>query len=55
MSGGYLISRMNFTQKGVESNQWIRFAIYYLTDTNATQILFADKECREFVKGICAF
>ena len=54
MSGGDLISRMNFTQKGVEANQWIRFAIYYLTDPNATQILFADKECREFVNGICA-
>lgn len=44
--------RLVFVSKGIETNQWIRFAIYYMTDPLATAISFADEESRELVNAI---
>ena len=44
--------RLVFVSKGIETNQWIRFAIYYMTDPLATVISFADEESRELVNAI---
>lgn len=52
MSKGDKIIQMNFISKAIETNQWIRFAIYFMTDPLASQISFADKESRELVNGI---
>ena len=42
MSKGDKLVHLNFITKGIETNQWIRFAIYYMTDPLATVISFAD-------------
>lgn len=52
MSKGNKIVQLDFISKGIETNQWIRFAIYYMTDPLASQIMFADTESRELVNGI---
>lgn len=52
MSKGDKLVQLLFVSKGIETNQWIRFAIYYMTDPLASQILFADIESRELVNGI---
>lgn len=52
ISKGDKLIQMCFVSKGIETNQWIRFAIYYMTDPLATEILFADNESRELVNGI---
>lgn len=44
--------RLVFVSKGIETNQWIRFAIYYMTDSLASIISFADEESRELVNAI---
>ena len=44
--------RLVLVSKGIETNQWIRFAIYYMTDNLATLISFADEESRELVNAI---
>ena len=52
MSRGNKLVQLDFISKGIETNQWIRFAIYYMTDPLANQIMFADTESRELVNGI---
>ena len=52
MSRGNKLVQLDFISKGIETNQWIRFAIYYMTDPLAKQIMFADTESRELVNGI---
>lgn len=52
ISKGDKLVQLCFVSKGIETNQWIRFAIYYMTDPLATEILFADNESKELVNGI---
>ena len=44
MSEGNQVLLFNLVSKGIETNYWIKFAIYYMTDPSASQISFADKE-----------
>lgn len=52
ISDGDQLVLFNLVSKGIETNQWIRFAIYFMTDPIATRISFIDKESKELVNAI---
>ena len=52
MSKGNSIVLGHFVSKALETNHWIKFAIYYMTDHNAILLNYADKKAKELVNSI---